>query len=137
MKSHYGITERIGEAAALEQLAEEAAELAHAALKMARIVRGENPTPVSKEQAYLSLLEEVGDVRLCVSVLQDTYGTLYTSKSEDEKLERWRFRLDNFNQQSGGVSNERHLHSVQAHNAGRQVLYRHYEAGPRCSLGKR
>lgn len=102
MKSHYGITERIGEAAALEQLAEEAAELAHAALKMARIVRGENPTPVSKEQAYLSLLEEIGDVRLCVNVLQDTYGTLYTSKSEGEKLERWRFRLDNSNQQSGG-----------------------------------
>ena len=102
MKSHYGITERIGGAATLEQLAEEAAELAHAALKMARIVRGENPTPVSKEQAYLSLLEEIGDVRLCVSVLQDNYGTLYTSKAEDEKLERWRFRLDNFNQQSGG-----------------------------------
>lgn len=102
MKPYYGITERIGEAAALEQLAEEAAELAHAALKMARIVRGENPTPVSKEQAYLSLLEEIGDVRLCAYVLQDTYGAFYTSKLEDEKLERWHNRLDSYTQPSGG-----------------------------------
>lgn len=43
------IIDEIGEAACLEQLAEEAAELAQAALKMARIIRGENPTPLTKE----------------------------------------------------------------------------------------
>lgn len=39
------ILEMIGTAALLEQLAEESAELAQAALKMARKLRGENPTP--------------------------------------------------------------------------------------------
>ena len=50
------IVETIGEAAALEQLAEEATELAHAALKLARAMRKENPTPVKKEEAALNLI---------------------------------------------------------------------------------
>ena len=41
------IIEEIGEAAMLEQLAEECTELAKAALKMARIIRKENPSPIS------------------------------------------------------------------------------------------
>ena len=43
------ILDMIGEPAMYEQLAEEANELAHAAQKMARIQRGENPTPVTDE----------------------------------------------------------------------------------------
>lgn len=43
------IIEEIGEAAMLEQLAEECTELAKAALKMARIIRKENPTPVTRK----------------------------------------------------------------------------------------
>lgn len=39
------VLEMIGTAALLEQLAEESAELAQAALKMARKLRNENPTP--------------------------------------------------------------------------------------------
>ena len=39
--------EKIGTSAKLEQLAEEAAELSQAALKLARVLRGENPTPVN------------------------------------------------------------------------------------------
>ena len=42
------ILEHVGEAAVLEQTAEECAELAHACLKMARKLRGENPTPVAE-----------------------------------------------------------------------------------------
>lgn len=45
------IIEEIGEAAMLEQLAEECTELAKAALKMARIIRKENPTPVTEKEA--------------------------------------------------------------------------------------
>ena len=45
--------------------AKEAAELAHAALKMARIIRNENPTPVTKEEAFAALEEEVTDVDIC------------------------------------------------------------------------
>lgn len=40
------IISKIGLPATLEQLAEEAAELSQAALKVARIIRRENPTPV-------------------------------------------------------------------------------------------
>lgn len=89
----YGIVDQIGEAAALEQLAEEATELAHAALKLARITRGENPTPVDRSNALDALIEELGDVRLCAAVLGDLYGSLNTVDTERQKLERWKHRL--------------------------------------------
>lgn len=47
-----------------EQLAEEACELGQAALKMARILRKENPTPVSFTQSINNLVEEFDDVML-------------------------------------------------------------------------
>ena len=50
------ILNKIGEAAALEQLAEECTELAQSALKLARKIRGENPTPKSLEECKASLL---------------------------------------------------------------------------------
>lgn len=59
------MVEKIGRAAMLELLAEESAELSQAALKMARIMRGENPTPVTRMQAEKNLIEEYTDVRLC------------------------------------------------------------------------
>lgn len=49
-------------AATYEQLAEECAELGKAALKYARILRGENPTPVTKADALESINEEWSDV---------------------------------------------------------------------------
>lgn len=90
------IIKRIGEAAVLEQLAEEAAELAQSALKMARIIRGENPTPVTAAAAYDSLFEEVGDVRLCISVMEGMYGEFDTKEAEEKKLLRWQNRLNEF-----------------------------------------
>lgn len=44
------IIEEIGEAAMLEQLAEECTELAKAALKMARIIRKENPNRLLRKK---------------------------------------------------------------------------------------
>lgn len=44
------------------QIAEEAAELAKAALKLRRAITGTNPTPVSVDEAKYNLLEEYGDV---------------------------------------------------------------------------
>lgn len=104
MKDHYDydIIARIGEGAALEQLAEEATELAQAALKLARIVRHENPTPVDYETAFYSFLEELGDVRLCTKVLEEKYGKLNTIKGEHEKLKRWQHRIEAF--VTGGVA---------------------------------
>ena len=52
------IINRIGIPAALEQLAEEAAELSQAALKLARVLRGENPTPVTRREVRKHLIEE-------------------------------------------------------------------------------
>ena len=54
---------------ALEQLAEESAELAQAALKVARILRGDNPTPVTLKEAEEHLVEEYTDVYQCVMEL--------------------------------------------------------------------
>ena len=44
------------------QLAEEATELAQAALKMFRILDGRNPTPVTPEEGMANLYEEISDV---------------------------------------------------------------------------
>ena len=59
------MVEIIGEAAVLEMLAEECSELAHAALKLARIKRGDNPTPTSVEHAQSDVMEEWADVLNC------------------------------------------------------------------------
>ena len=55
------VIEAIGLPAVLEQCAEELAELTQASLKMARKLRGENPTPVTHAQAAAHLHEELGD----------------------------------------------------------------------------
>lgn len=60
---------KIGNAAMLEQMAEEASELTKAALKTARILRKENPTPVKLEDAILNLFEEYTDVVQCAMEL--------------------------------------------------------------------
>lgn len=55
------VLEMIGTAALLEQLAEESAELAQAALKMARKLRNENPTPKTHADCVSNLQEEIAD----------------------------------------------------------------------------
>lgn len=82
----------LGEPAMLEQLAEECSELAHAALKMARLERGENPTPKTKEECVENLLEELGDVNLCMSVVEANRGILIRCLSVDKKA-RWAQRI--------------------------------------------
>lgn len=59
----------ISDRSKLEQLAEEAAELAQAALKLIRAVPSDNPTPIEIETAWHNLLEEMADVQLCFDVL--------------------------------------------------------------------
>lgn len=55
----------IGEPAMLEMLAEEMAECAHEALKLARVLRCENPTPKTEKEVRASLREEWSDVVQC------------------------------------------------------------------------
>lgn len=64
-----------------------------AALKMARKLRGENPTPMTHAQAAEHLHEELGDVRLCLKVLDVAMGGDNTTAVEAEKLQRWLDRL--------------------------------------------
>lgn len=88
------VIEAIGLPAVLEQCAEELAELTQASLKMARKLRGENPTPVTHAQAAEHLHEELGDVRLCLNVLDAAMGGDDTTAVEAEKLRRWLERIN-------------------------------------------
>lgn len=67
MKDHEYIASRMTEEALLCQIAEEAAELAQAALKMRRVIAGDNPTPVTEPAAMNALVEEIADVNLSIN----------------------------------------------------------------------
>lgn len=58
------LRECLSQAALYEGLAEEASELAQAALKAARILRDENPTPIHLDEAEKNIKEEFSDVCL-------------------------------------------------------------------------
>ena len=91
-KSDFEVIRTIGEPALLEQLAEECSELAQAALKLARVERGENPTPKIEEECVENLLEELGDVNLCMSVVEANRGIYIRCLSVDKKA-RWAQRI--------------------------------------------
>lgn len=62
------VLEMIGTAALLEQLAEESAELAQAALKMARKLRNENPTPKKPTRIVSPICKRKSRMWSCASV---------------------------------------------------------------------
>ena len=76
-------------AAMLEQLAEECTELAKAAHKMARIIRKENPTPVTEKDAIANIREEYTDVVQCAGELSLTVDEEQMAR----KHERWEKRV--------------------------------------------
>ena len=89
------IIDEIGVPSMLEQLAEECSELAHASLKLARKIRGENPTPKDIPELLLNLKEEAADVDLCIHLLEKE-DILYTDEilvTEADKLNRWIDRI--------------------------------------------
>lgn len=80
----------------LAQLAEEASELAQAALKLRRVEDGTNPARISKEDAIKNLLEEIADVKLSIHLLG-----FDNEKAEEvcreitvQKTDRWVESLD-------------------------------------------
>lgn len=79
-------------AAKLGALAEDASELSKAALKLARIYRSENPTPVTKEEAIDNLNEEIADVLVCVRSLREV-NPEQIKEISNNKLARWIGRL--------------------------------------------
>lgn len=56
------VTDYLTTAEILAQMAEEASELAQAALKLRRAYDGTNPTPKSVEECEANLLEELAEV---------------------------------------------------------------------------
>ena len=72
-----------------ESIAEEATELAQAALKRARILRGENPTPVDEIEAVKNFKEEANDVILMMNIL----GLSNDDELMMAKMDRWIRRL--------------------------------------------
>lgn len=78
------------------QLAEEASELSHAALKHRRTLSDTNPTPVSKEDSIKNLLEEIADVSLLINLLgfNTEPNEAICREIMAMKTERWADRLD-------------------------------------------
>lgn len=77
----------------LRQTAEEAAELAQAALKVIRAAKG--ATPLDGEDAVDMLVEEIADVQNCIAVLSERLPGLQdkANKISAEKMKRWKERL--------------------------------------------
>ena len=76
----------------LAGLAEEASELAQAALKLRRAYDQTNPTPVTEEDAYDALLEEIADVELYLDQLSINRQRIEEIKGV--KAFRWVKRLE-------------------------------------------
>ena len=94
------ISELLSQTEVLAQMAEEASELAQAALKLRRVLDGTNPTPVNKNEATDNLLEELADVQNCFHAFLEwcpeeyhKYIIKYINDMEDEKRKRWIERL--------------------------------------------
>lgn len=94
MNAFLFVREHLPQTELLAQLAEEATELAHAALKLRRAYDGTNPTPVSRGEALEAIKEEIADVELLLACLDlDQFDGDYT-RIKQAKLERWARRLE-------------------------------------------
>lgn len=98
------ISEILPKTEILTQLAEEASELAQAALKLRRALDGTNPTPKSVAECEANLMEEFADISNAVTTLCDAwFGDSLDSECEfwdaefeieDAKYKRWLSRLE-------------------------------------------
>ncbi len=77
----------------LAQTAEEAIELAHAALKLRRTLSSSNPTPVTKGEAEDKFEEEIADLLLCLALLGRDHRKPRCRDMMRAKLQRWAGRL--------------------------------------------
>lgn len=74
------------------QVAEEAVELAHAAMKMQRILTGTNPTPVTEKEAMGKVMEEICDLYNALEVLKLDVSLKYDGIRK-KKMARWVERI--------------------------------------------
>ena len=75
----------------LAGLAEEATELAQAALKLRRAYDKTNPTPKTVDECHKALIEEVADVEVYLQVLSITWDLYHEPMMH--KIVRWEDRL--------------------------------------------
>ena len=89
------ISEILDKTEILAQLAEEASELAQAALKLRRAIMGVNPTPKSISECESALDEEIADVWLCIRELgfSDDEHLMIQGEIMIAKQDRWLSRL--------------------------------------------
>ena len=89
------VNDYITQPALLELCAEECVELAHACLKMARKLRGENPTPYIKPYLQDKLNEESADVLLTIEALRNSGAIDWAevARIKAEKEYRWEERI--------------------------------------------
>jgi len=95
----------------LAQLAEEASELAQAALKLRRALDGTNPTPKSVAECEANLLEEFADISNAINALCNAwFGDDLDSECEfwdeefeieDAKYKRWLSHLESKENKNG------------------------------------
>ena len=95
----------------LAQLAEEASELAQAALKLRRALDGTNPTPKSVEECLENIQEEMANVFVCLTMFGKSaerdriliYNRYMEKiiKIENEKKARWLSRLEEKENKNG------------------------------------
>lgn len=76
------------------QLAEECQELGKAALKLRRAMTGTNPTPVTENDAWDNLTEEVADVLLTLKVLEVPTDDAAVREIQGYKMARFIHRLE-------------------------------------------
>ena len=83
------VRDKVSMPALYAMLAEEAAELAHAACKAFRYTEGSNPTPLTSDDIYDMLIEEFSDVALIADIL----GIHPNEDIMQAKMQRWEERL--------------------------------------------
>lgn len=82
------IREQLSTADQFVQVAEEAVELAHAAMKMQRILTGTNTTPVTEKEAMGKVMEEICDLYNALEVLKLDVSLKYEGIRK-KKMARW------------------------------------------------
>lgn len=97
------ISKYLSVASLYENLAEEAAELAAAASKTARVLRDENPTPTTYVEGVKHVIEEYTDV---INIANALYLNV-NKQIQSDKLERWSKRiLDKYEPKKEDSSND-------------------------------
>ena len=84
--------EDLPETTLLIQLAEEAAELSQACIKLYRAMHGD--TPVSEADARDHLREELADVKVCTNVLTTRDDEWIIKNIAAKKYRRWERRIN-------------------------------------------